>query len=136
MSRWGCCAGIRALNCANVNVLAQLGDHDPSGVGAWEDFTSKVRRFAPDHAVEFNRLAVTSEQIDQWDLPLRPTKTTDSRAKNWVGGSVEVDAIPAPAIRTIVESWVRQFVNQHQLTVLEAAEEQERMILHSLLQHR
>ena len=41
----------------------QLGDHDPSGVGAWTDFQRKVTDFAPDAEVTFRRLAVTPGQI-------------------------------------------------------------------------
>ncbi len=29
-------------------IFYQLGDHDPSGIDAWRDFTAKVTRFAPD----------------------------------------------------------------------------------------
>jgi hypothetical protein len=74
----------------------QLGDHDPSGVGAWQDFQRKVSGFIPDADVIFERLAVTPYQIATFELPTRPTKATDTRARNFDGGSVEVDAIPAP----------------------------------------
>lgn len=52
----------------------QLGDHDPSGVDAWRDFTKKVRAFASGAEVYFCRLAVTPEQIGELSLPTRPTK--------------------------------------------------------------
>jgi hypothetical protein len=29
------------------------------------------------------RLAVTEEQIDEWNLPTRPTKRSDSRARSF-----------------------------------------------------
>jgi len=38
---------------------------------------------------------VTPEQITEWNLPSRPTKATDTRAKGFKGDSVELDAIPA-----------------------------------------
>ncbi|MEO1057043.1 MAG: hypothetical protein AAFY28_09040, partial [Actinomycetota bacterium] len=47
-------------------IMVQLGDHDPSGVGAWEDFAGKVLEFADLGAtIDFVRLAVTPEQIDE-----------------------------------------------------------------------
>ncbi len=49
----------------------QLGDHDPSGVGAWQDFQRKVSGFIPDAYVIFERLAVTPEQLVDLDLPTR-----------------------------------------------------------------
>jgi len=117
-----------------TNVLAQLGDHDPSGVGAWRDFCRKVREFAPDAHVECIRLAVTPEQINEWNLPQRPTKMHDSRARDWIGGSVEVDAIPAPTLRAIVETWIESYIDTHEIATLRAIEAQERATLRSFLQ--
>ena len=44
-----------------------------------------------------------------------PTKKRDTRSKGWNGGSVEVDAIPAPMIRTLVGDWIEEYVDQHAL---------------------
>ncbi len=118
------------------NVVAQLGDHDPSGVGAWNDFARKVTAFKPKMAtVTFTRLAVTPEQISEWDLPLRPTKTKDTRAHGWVGGSVEMDAIPAPKIRELVNDWIRDHQDTDELRRLVLIEEAERATLQTFL-HR
>jgi hypothetical protein len=59
--------------------IYQLGDHDPSGVDGWRALQASVREFSPHGEVEFARLAVTPEQIDELELPTRPTKATDSR---------------------------------------------------------
>src|SRR5262245_40147367 len=39
------------------------------------------------------RLAVTEEQIDEWNLPTRPTNRSDSHARNF-GSSVSVERMP------------------------------------------
>ncbi len=53
-----------------------------------------LRDLAPDAEIYFERIAVTAEQINDWDLPSRPTKTSDTRSVKWRGGdSVELDAI-------------------------------------------
>ena len=45
-------------------------------------------------SVEFERVAVTMRQINEWKLPVRPTKRTDSRTKRYgEQGSVELDNI-------------------------------------------
>jgi hypothetical protein len=75
-------------------MIYQLGDHDPSGLAAWKHVQTKLREFAPDVEIIFERIAVTEQQIAAYNLPTRPTKITDSRAKSFVGESVEVDAIP------------------------------------------
>lgn len=56
----------------------QLGDHDPSGVGAWQDFQRKIAKFAPYADMTFQRLAVTPAQIALYQLPTRPTKKSDT----------------------------------------------------------
>lgn len=117
----------------NRYLIAQLGDHDPSGVHAWGDFQNKVRSFAPRNAeIEFTRLAVTVEQIEELQLPTRPTKPSDSRSKTWQGGSVEVDAIPPTILRQIVSDWIDQFIDEDELASLQVAEQSERAILNRM----
>lgn len=110
----------------------QLGDHDPSGVDAWRDFASKVRGFVPWAAVEFQRIAVTPEQIVELDLPTRPTKGTDTRASGFVGESVEVDAIPASMLRSIVRAAIEQHIDPDALRLTQVVEQSEREVLTSL----
>lgn len=107
----------------------QLGDHDPTGVMAWSKFAEGVRRFAPDAEASFERLAVTPEQITTMGLPTRPTKTTDSRAKSFVGESVEVDAIPAPALRQLVRDAIEQHIDPAALDRVRLFERSERDLL-------
>lgn len=103
----------------------QLGDHDPTGVMAWDNFVTKLRRFAPDADLTCERLAVTPEQIATMNLPTRPTKKTDSRAKTFTGDSVEVDAIPAPVLRDLLRTRIESHIDSYQLDLdrtIEAAE--------------
>lgn len=106
--------------------LYQLGDHDPSGVDGWRDFTAKVTEFAAGCAVVFERLAVTPEQVVEMALPTRPTKRTDTRAAGFVGESVEVDAIPASELRRIVREAIERHIDTDQLAVTRMVEQSER----------
>ena len=132
-----------AWNVANdldrdrTNILVQFGDHDPSGVDAWREFGAKVTAFARQRGIRdvdvvVARLAVTEEQIEQYDLPTRPTKTTDTRSKGWVGGSVEVDAIPANELRRILDDFLAQFHDEHELRVLLTVQQEERETIRRL----
>jgi len=58
--------------------IYHLGDFDPSGVNAGEKIEETLREMAPDAEIYFERLAVTEEQIDAWNLPTRPTKKSDT----------------------------------------------------------
>ena len=109
--------------------IYHFGDLDPSGQDAARDIEAKLRRYAPDAEIHFERVAVTRQQVEQWDLPTRPTKMTDTRAKKFVGTSVELDAIPAAQLRTLVRECIERHVDQQQLEILRTAEKSEREML-------
>jgi hypothetical protein len=106
-----------------------FGDLDPSGVDAARDIEAKLRRYAPEAEIHFSRPAVTREQVVAWNLPSRPTKTTDTRAKKFVGASVELDAIPVQKLRDLCRECIERHVDQEQLDVLRVAEASERETL-------
>jgi len=110
-------------------VVYQLGDHDPSGVAAWEHVQNKLREFAPKIDITFERLAVTESQIIEHNLPTRPTKNTDSRARSFIGDSVEVDAIPTSILRPIVEDAITSWIDTRALAVTQLIEEEEHRAL-------
>jgi hypothetical protein len=121
----------------------QLGDHDPSGQDAWRAFQTTVRGFLDQHAIgiatamaTFKRLAVTEQQIQEWQLPTRPTKQTDSRARNFSGDSVEVDAIPASQLRTLVEDAILAHVDHDALELTLRVEREEREVLTNFVRRR
>jgi len=91
--------------------------------------TELVRRSSPVE-VRVRRLAVTREQINEWNLPTRPTKTKDSRYQKFVSehgtDSVELDAIPPAALRTLVGETIEEHMEPERLRLMKLAEEQER----------
>lgn len=114
----------------NPAVIYQLGDHDPSGVAAWEDIQARLREFVDgDVDLTFERIAVTPEQITGLNLPTRPTKQSDTRAKAFDGDSVEVDAIPSTILRQLVRDAIEQHIDREALRLTKIAEESEREIL-------
>jgi len=114
-------------------VAYQFGDHDPSGVDAWREFSAKVAAFAPAADVDFVRLAVTVEQILEMDLPTRPTKQTDTRARGFTGGSVEVDAIAPSVLRRLLKEAIAGHVDERALDLTEMAEASERDLLYAMI---
>ncbi len=57
-----------------------LGDHDPSGLDIARSTERRLKEFAPDATIHFERPAVTQEQIVSLQLLTRPTKKTATRA--------------------------------------------------------
>ena len=109
--------------------IYHFGDFDPSGVNAGEKIEQTLIEMAPNAEIYFERVAVTPKQIRDWDLPTRPTKTTDSRAKNFGDVSVELDAIEPDVLRDLVEEAIQRHLPRDQLEILKVAEESERRLL-------
>ena len=78
-------------------------------------------------------IAVTPEQIAESDLPTRPTKTSDTRAKNFGNVSVELDALDPNQLRELVQTAIEQRLPVEQYEVLKAAEANERELLTNLI---
>jgi hypothetical protein len=113
--------------------IYHLGDFDPSGVNAGEKIEETLRELAPDAEIFFERIAVTPEQINEWDLPTRPTKSSDTRSKGFGAISVELDAIEPNRLRAIVQEAIEQHLPTDQFEVLKAAETSEREIISRLV---
>ena len=65
----------------------------------------------------------------EWQLPTRPTKRTDTRSSRFSGESVEVDAIPPAVLRGIIEDAITQHIDPEALRLTHVAEQSERDIL-------
>ena len=88
-----------------------FGDYDPSGVDIYRNVTERLQEYAPTAVIHFSREAVTPEQIENWELPARPTKKSDSRAKNFGDMSVELDAIEPEQLRQMVTDCIERVVD-------------------------
>jgi hypothetical protein len=113
--------------------IYHLGDFDPSGVNAGEKIEQTLREMAPNADIEFERIAVERWQIEEWNLPTRPTKPSDTRAKNFGNISVELDAIDPDRLRSLVAKAIENHLPKQQFAILKAAEESERDIIRQLV---
>lgn len=104
--------------------LYYLGDWDPSGKLIPEDIEATLRRFAPEAEIHFKRLLVTPGQIQEWNLPTKPAKKT-THARQFSGGTVEAEAIPANTTRLILKQAIEQHLNTREVEVMRTAEESE-----------
>jgi hypothetical protein len=107
--------------------IYHLGDYDPSGQDAARDIEEKLRRYSHKAEIHFQRLAVTPEQIEKWNLPTRPNKASDSRTAKFKGAaSVELDAIPAKLLRQLVRETIERHIDKRELEITRVAEASER----------
>jgi hypothetical protein len=114
--------------------IYHLGDYDPSGVDAGRKIEKTLREMAPDADIRFERIAVTIEQIIDWNLPTRPTKQKDPRAKNFGSDqSVELDTIDPRRLHSLVGKAIQQHLPRHQFKQLMKIEEHERELIGGLV---
>lgn len=88
-----------------VHIL-YLGDHDPSGLDMDRDVAERLTLFSSKSYVRLQRLALTRDQIDEYQPPENPAKLTDSRAENYIQmhgySSWELDALEPRALAKLV----------------------------------
>jgi hypothetical protein len=115
----------RAQDAGKKVRVLYFGDHDPSG----RLIDRAAQRTLGDDfgvLVDFKRIAVTEEQIQSLNLPTRPVKATDTRAKGWEGGCVEIDTIRPSVLRQMVEREITSLLDQREWQVMLEAERDER----------
>jgi len=91
-------------------VIIHLGDHDPSGLDMTRDIQDRLQLFGS--TVNVDRIALTWDQIEQYNPPPNPAKTTDARyasyQEQYGDDSWELDALEprilSDLIRTAVQS--------------------------------
>jgi hypothetical protein len=90
-------------------VLLYAGDHDPSGEDIDRDFTDRT-----DCWKEIRRIALSAEQVEEYNLPPAFGKTSDSRAAAFVARhghlvQVELDALPPDTLHDLFDEALSEF---------------------------
>jgi hypothetical protein len=127
------CEIVRAAKAGKPPFIYQFGDHDPSGVL----IPKTIERRLTELCDRFNcigpileRVALTERQITKFNLPTRPTKREGNRhAHKFRGNSVELDALPASELRSMVREVIERHISERNLEILRTAEESERELL-------
>ena len=104
-------------------VIIYLGDHDPSGIDMTRDIDSRNTLFVSHHAtnesIKINRIALTWDQIEEYNPPPNPSKESDPRGRGYVGkyggSSWELDALEPRVMRDLIRETVDNYTDSHQL---------------------
>ena len=104
-----------ATSAGKKSHIFYFGDYDPSGVDIFRNIAEQLKIFAPDADLEISRVAVTEAQIRYLQLPSRPTKRSDSRAKGFSDISVELDAIEPSVFRDMVRNCIFSIIDRRTL---------------------
>ena len=112
-----------------------VGDYDPSGILIDSTTRDKLLAHLPSRVeLSWNRIAITEEQISEYDLPTRPRKASEKRRPE-IRLSVEAEALPVGVLRRLVRSNIEAHIPPGHYRATQAAEESERHLLLSLSDH-
>ncbi len=93
-------------------IIIHLGDHDPSGIDMTRDIDDREDLFSEGH-VEVKRIALNMNQIDKYNPPPNPAKTSDVRYHDYVikygEESWELDALEPRVIRDLIKSTILRY---------------------------
>lgn len=104
--------------------ILYLGDHDPSGLDMIRDIQDRLDEFGID--VDITPVALTKEQINQYNPPPNPAKITDPRSGWYIeqhgNTSWEVDALPPEVLHEIL---IREIESRMDMDLYESIIRQE-----------
>ncbi len=90
-------------------VILHLGDHDPSGIDMTRDIEDRLLMFGCND-LEVLRIALTMEQVQEFNPPPNPAKLSDARAQGYVDKygdeSWELDALSPETIAELITKHV------------------------------
>ena len=152
---------------AKEAVVLYLGDMDPSGEDMVRDVRERLRQFVnqgielkytkgrPYRGGEVNneskeeialrqhidvdvrKLALSMEQVEEYDPPPNPAKMSDSRAAKYVAefgtSSWEVDALPPVSLREIIEDELEGLIDVQMVDEVKEKEAEDKLRLRDAL---
>lgn len=114
------------LNDQGTTKVFYIGDYDPAGVLIDVSIERELRRHLKPHvSLDFERIAITEEQIAKYDLPTKPRKEGDRRALH-IEATVEAEAMPASVMRDLLRGRIEALLPEGALDVVKIAEQSER----------
>ena len=134
--------------------VLHFGDHDPSGIDMTRDIrerlgllstydfsfksftTGKLRKYKATGATALERLALNYDQIEQYDPPPNPAKTTDARYASYEDKfgttSWELDALSPQVLNGILESRITDLIDKKRWNDAVAREDEMRRALQTV----
>lgn len=110
-------------------VIFHLGDHDPSGIDMSRDIEERIEMFTG-QSLDFRRIALTMDQVEESGAPPNPAKMTDSRFKSYMeqygDESWELDALEPAQLVTLIQSHLGTVTDTKKFKAQVAKMEEER----------
>jgi len=108
---------IRKLPENKKIVILHFSDHDPSGLDMTRDLQDRFWKYTR-KKVEVARIALSFEQVQEYQLDPNPTKSSDTRAEAYIAkygmGCWELDAIEPKELTRLVTKTIEKYVDMEQ----------------------
>lgn len=112
-------------------ILFYLGDHDPSGEDMVRDIDDRLAMFGA--SVEVRKIALTMEQVQQYNPPPNPAKMSDSRFSKYEAKygneSWEVDALPPDVLDSLIRGVLEDVIDADAMDAVKEREEKDKQRL-------
>ena len=96
-------------------VIFHLGDHDPSGIDMTRDIKERLELFIGEE-IDLRRIALNLDQVQEYEPPPNPAKTTDSRFKSYSemfgNESWELDALEPSVLVQLIQANLRKVTDK------------------------
>lgn len=106
----------RIMGATRQIVILHLGDHDPSGMDMSRDLRERLEMFSRFRVpIDFRRVALNMDQIEEQQPPPNPAKTTDARFAEYQSrygdDSWELDALSPKFLHDLVSTEIEAFID-------------------------
>jgi hypothetical protein len=124
----------RIMPASQQVVVLHFGDHDPSGIDMSRDLQERLELFSRQQIhIDFRRLALNMDQVEELNPPPYPCKVKDSRTggyralygdKSW-----ELDALSPEYLQDLIDRTVEPLIDWDQWNATERRIERRRAVL-------
>lgn len=132
-------AGSRLVDAAcgkRTPIILHFGDHDPSGIDMTRDIEDRLYMFSGGAAKRVERIALTMDQIEEYNPPPNPAKTTDSRFDTYLDeygeDSWELDALNPSVLADLIRQHVISYRHDELWAAAKAREADDRTRLETI----
>lgn len=112
-------------------VVIHLGDHDPSGLDMTHDIIKRFEIFIG--GAEVKRIALNMNQVEKYNPPPNPAKTTDARAAKYIDEfgteSWELDALDPKVLAALIKKNVLEYRDKDKWSEQLLQEDEHRLLL-------
>lgn len=122
-----------------------VGDYDPSGESIFLSMSQDIGNFISsmiggyiyestgrvedENEENFfipKRVALTEDQVQEYDLPTAPAKVSDTRSNNWEGETTQAEALPPTLLEEIIKEALDELTDADALEALLEREQEDK----------